>query len=235
MTDFITYKKPSSIGPGVWYSLHLMSFNLDDEDDIVALFNFIQLLRRKFECPSCRDHFNDFALKSDPKIAMENDIKDLNRGLTPEHLAKWLIEAHNGASRHKFAALSERTGQTFKPTSVSYADVKNFFTRDENESEEITPCENCSDTEEEKEFTNFPVTQHPTVTYRTNSGASIRLSPRANTKAVNSNVKAKTASNTKIASTKTSNVKNTRTSNQRSSSITTNSNYIMRFVPIGSK
>ena len=168
--DFSAYQRPSTIGSGTWYSAHLMSFNLETEEDIIALYNFIQLLRRKFECITCRDHFNDFAKINDPEIAMKKDVKDLKKKRTPENLAKWLVDAHNGATKHKFDTLGKKTGQTFKPTPMSYEKVKSFFVREELE---FTPCENCSDTEEDNFITSTP------KQFNTSMGGSIRVSPRA--------------------------------------------------------
>jgi hypothetical protein len=141
MSDFSAYKRPSSIGAGVWYTMHLMSFNLETEDDIISLYNLILLLLRKFQCTTCRGHFNDFAKINNPQIAMKNDIKDFKKKIKPENLAKWLVKAHNGATKHKFNTLSEKTGHTFNPMEMSYEDVKNFFTRPQKEEDKSSKSE----------------------------------------------------------------------------------------------
>jgi len=169
-TDFSTYTKPSAIGAGVWYLMHLKGENLESEQDIHSLYNDIQLLRKKFECKSCRGHFNDFAIDNDPENELKKDLKDFKKGIKPENLAKWLVSAHNGATKHKFDTMGKKIGQRFDPTVVLYKNVKNFFHKDD----EVEEDEFCVDCDKDQEETSFS-----TVTpYLTQKGGSVRLSPR---------------------------------------------------------
>ncbi len=212
--DFSAYTRPSTVGAGTWYFLHLKGEHLESVDDIKSLYRDIQLLLKYFYCDKCRKHFNQFAEENDFEKAMKDDIKDFNKGVKPEHLAKLLVKAHNGATKHKFIDIGKKSGRTFTPVNVDYSSVKTFFhSKDEAEFE---PCtENCDSEDEDEEkpvtksYSNYSIVNSSSSSssskpkheissfeksssevYKTQGGGSIRVSPRASSpkiKSVNTN------------------------------------------------
>ena len=182
--DFSVYTKPSAIGPGVWYFQHLKSFSIEIEDDIRSLYSDIQLIRKRFSCTTCRNHFNEQCEEHDPKIEMESDIKDLKKGIQPEHLAKWLVNAHNNATKKKYERYSKSTGKVFKAEIVPYEQVKEFFTPVMKKGDSIVPCEGDCDSDDEEVV--FKI--EPVIIDKSSSSkkGSLRLSPRPSSSSHNS-------------------------------------------------
>ena len=125
--DFSIYMQATKIGSGVWFMLHLKSFNLITRDDVISLKKDIDLLRVKFSCNTCKNHLNEFFKQDPPEIAADDDIKDIEDHIRPENLARLLVEAHNNASQNKFEWMSQREELKFSPDPVRYEDVKEFF------------------------------------------------------------------------------------------------------------
>lgn len=127
--DFSIYMQATKIGSGVWFMLHLKSFNLIDKYDVISLKKDIDLLRIKFSCNTCKDHLNDFCKHNPPEIAADDDIKDIEDQVPPENLSRLLVDAHNNANQNKFEWMSQREELKFIPDQVRYEDVKEFFTK----------------------------------------------------------------------------------------------------------
>lgn len=134
--DFTLYKSAARIGSGVWFMNHLKSFHIESQADIESLHRDITLLQVYFSCNTCKDHFNEFCLKYPPIKAMDNDLNDFKNNVRPEHLARWLVSAHNNASSQRFAS----SGNGFKPEDIKYEDVREFF-----DTLGQTPCEKDCD------------------------------------------------------------------------------------------
>ena len=54
---------PNSIGPGIWFDLHLEAFEATTEEKKVAFATTVERLRTKFPCVTCRIHLQDFCEK----------------------------------------------------------------------------------------------------------------------------------------------------------------------------
>ena len=132
--DFTAYNNAAIIGPGVWLSLHLKASELRSSCDINSLFNDIDRIRRRFPCENCREHFNEFCQANDPEGPRRRDLTDLDRGVVPENLAKWLTDAHNSATRYKFS--SGKVKGRFRPDLIPYAAVRDHFNP-----KNIAPCQ----------------------------------------------------------------------------------------------
>lgn len=72
------------IGPGVWYTLHLMTAKAKSSDEIRACHVLIKMLAEGFFCETCRKHFRD-------------NVKDLPPPTTNKvnELFAWSVEMHN--------------------------------------------------------------------------------------------------------------------------------------------
>jgi hypothetical protein len=126
--DFSIYMQATKIGSGVWFMNHLKSFKgLTSEERIKSLKEDIDLLRVYFSCGNCREHLNNFCKLHPPELAMEDDITDFRDNIRPENLAKWLVDAHNEASKEKFKWMSQREEIKFSPDIINYEDVRYFF------------------------------------------------------------------------------------------------------------
>lgn len=121
--DFSSYSKPSIIGPGTWYMLHLKASDIDSIEDIISLHGDIDRIRRRFSCENCRDHFNEFSQKYSPTVAMEKDVSDFRRNIKPEHLAKWIVMAHNGATKQNYT----KRRVSYRPDDYTYESVRDYF------------------------------------------------------------------------------------------------------------
>lgn len=126
-TDFAPYTKATEIGRGTWFMNHLKSFNIIDAHDVESCLRDLALLKNKFPCHNCRKHFAEFHDAHPPRVAAEADLKALNRGERPEHLARWLVNAHNAANLHKFESYSQFHDTKFRPDDVKYEQVRDFF------------------------------------------------------------------------------------------------------------
>jgi hypothetical protein len=135
--DFTPYTKSAIIGPGVWFSYHLKSFNIITIEDVDSYLRDIDLLRRKFSCLNCRNHFNEFCNIYPPEREADKDKKDIEGKIRrPEHLARWTVDSHTAANEKKFEWMAETLGtETYSPDEVKYEDVRSFF-----DSLGDTPC-----------------------------------------------------------------------------------------------
>jgi hypothetical protein len=80
--------KPNEWGPYVWYVIHIIFYNIPDDDYFITNRNvyltFIKSLNSIIPCPICRSHFHNL-LKKD----------DLKRCNTKEDIINWSIDKHN--------------------------------------------------------------------------------------------------------------------------------------------
>lgn len=145
--DFTPYTQASKIGCGIWFMQHLKSFNIIDNTDVENVSRDIELIQINFPCLNCRKHFNEFCTKNPPRIAKDADLKALEEKRTPENLARWLVDAHNAATRHKYERYAQFHDTKFRPNDVRFEDVRTLFKSFSQE-----PCtEDCDKPEAFKE------------------------------------------------------------------------------------
>lgn len=125
--DFTPYTGAAGIGRGVWFMNHLKAFNIIDNIDVESVFRDINLTKDKFPCDNCRQHFQNFCKDYPPREAADLDLKDLSVNKRPENLARWLVDAHNAASQHKFERYPQFYDTKFRPNDVKYEHVREFF------------------------------------------------------------------------------------------------------------
>ena len=115
------------IGPGVWFSLHMMAYHAQSSPVMRdALIEYVQVLREKFPCEECRQHFNQLTDRLSP-TAFENEEYG--------HF-KWSYIAHK--------TVNERLGKE----TPSFEAAFRFFTDPKND------CKNCSLTKKKRGFAN---------------------------------------------------------------------------------
>jgi hypothetical protein len=143
-SDCSSYNSSITIGPGVWYGLHLEASEIKTKEDAISCFKSIDRIKRRFSCEVCRKHFEEECKKNSPKIAMVNDIKRLESDKQAKHLFIWLVNAHNQANINKFNTnkILGRPNKTQEPVFVSVQTVRKYF-----DPFNITPCigTNCDD------------------------------------------------------------------------------------------
>jgi hypothetical protein len=125
--DFSRYKEASAIGTGIWFMEHLKTAKANTVEDINNIFSDILLLRAFFSCDVCKAHLNSFCVDHDPTQCRDDDIRDIQDGIRPENLGRWLVDAHNNATKNKYEKLSQINGVTFRPDDVKYEDVRDFM------------------------------------------------------------------------------------------------------------
>ena len=64
---------PQIIGPGNWYSLHLMAAHAKTKTEKKAVLFLIKLFANNFYCGKCQKHFNEFLEKHPPKKYYKDD------------------------------------------------------------------------------------------------------------------------------------------------------------------
>ncbi len=85
---------PRVIGPGTWYSIHIMAMSCEDTDSCLFFIRFVKAIITSFPCDKCRQHAKAFIEKHPPEryLSLTND-KDEHIGMF-----KWSWEFHNVAN-----------------------------------------------------------------------------------------------------------------------------------------
>lgn len=80
--------KPTEWGPIVWYLIHSVAYNINDDDYFndykTSYFNFYESLKDIIPCPICRGHFSGIMKK-----------KDIYKCKNKRDLITWTINKHN--------------------------------------------------------------------------------------------------------------------------------------------
>ena len=76
------------LGPGCWYTLHLMAANAKTTMQKDAFIVLINLYKDNFFCEKCRQHFIEFNERDSPENHMNNN----------EGLFLWSWRCHNNAN-----------------------------------------------------------------------------------------------------------------------------------------
>ena len=85
---------PKIIGPGTWFTIHIMAMSCGDEDSCLFFIQFIKVVIESFPCEDCRKHAAKFIESNPPEryIHMTNDIDEYIG------MFKWSWEFHNSAN-----------------------------------------------------------------------------------------------------------------------------------------
>jgi len=86
-TNTLNLKKPEYIGPGVWWSLHTLAADATTPEKRAFLMNYIEIIKTKFTCDKCRNHFILFC-----------NTNDISMIKTNEGLFKWTYDCHENAN-----------------------------------------------------------------------------------------------------------------------------------------
>ena len=86
---------PAFSGPGLWFALHLMSWEIRTSDDINYTIKFIYDLSRSHPCGNCRAHMTEYLNNND--IYKYKSMKDKNGKLIG--MFKYMWEFHNAVNK----------------------------------------------------------------------------------------------------------------------------------------
>lgn len=56
---------PAYIGPGTWYSIHILAKNSTTTKSIVEFIKFMNIIANNFPCQKCRNHIKEYLDKHD--------------------------------------------------------------------------------------------------------------------------------------------------------------------------
>ena len=82
---------PAFSGPGLWFALHLMSWEVRTTDEINYIIKFVYDLSRSHPCGNCRAHMTEYLNNND--IHKYKSMKDKNGKLIG--MFKYMWEFHN--------------------------------------------------------------------------------------------------------------------------------------------
>jgi len=79
----------NKIGPGSWYSLHLIASKAQTISMKQTFLSVLSIFKESFFCPFCKQHLNEYILKDPPSsyLSVENG------------LFKWTVNAHNNVNK----------------------------------------------------------------------------------------------------------------------------------------
>lgn len=78
---------PKYIGPGCWYTLHLLASKAVNKQDKLHLIKLINIYKEFFSCKVCKKHFADFCLRYPPEEWVMKNAQE------------WCVMAHNNANK----------------------------------------------------------------------------------------------------------------------------------------
>lgn len=142
------YKDPRVIGPGVWYSLHLLAeeaVKTGNLRDFNLAYLYTVKIKDNFACITCRNNIQAY----DKENPLENfkPLFDADGKMTKKQdsqgLALWIYDLHRNANTHA----EQHLGPGKKKHNEDYGDVMRFFRNDgvceeancEGENEDIPP------------------------------------------------------------------------------------------------
>jgi hypothetical protein len=151
----LRYKEPRTVGPGIWYSIHMLVENAvksRDPNDFNLAYKYIITIKENFPCLKCKRHIDEFWDNNSPESykARYHEGKMVEEPKY-EFLSVWAYDLHVSANKH-----------TKSKGNVPYDDVIDFF-----RSNEACTDDDCNgDEEEEEESTDFrppPMSGAPTL------------------------------------------------------------------------
>jgi hypothetical protein len=103
-TRLARYKNPKIVGPGVWYSMHLLAETAAESgnvNDFNLAYLFIKSISDNFPCMICRNHMNEYA-KVNPLEKFKSVVNPDGTKTSSDAngLAVWVYELHNNATRN---------------------------------------------------------------------------------------------------------------------------------------
>ena len=97
---------PKYVGPGIWFSIHVMAYNAKTPKEKEFVIKQIRLIQQNFPCQECKSHFWDY-LNNHPPEATASPKSD------PESLFLWTVNFHNAVNfRRGYGQLSFEEAKT---------------------------------------------------------------------------------------------------------------------------
>src|SRR5258708_38890560 len=83
------------LGPGIWYTIHILAFNAKTDKEKEAFIITINTLCNNFICESCKPHFKKFIESNDLKKYWHKKV-DNNDNIG---FFMWTVELHNSVNK----------------------------------------------------------------------------------------------------------------------------------------
>ena len=81
---------PKYVGPGIWFSIHMLAANASIPKEKEAVVKQIRIIQANFPCQECKGHFGKYLISHPP----EETINDSN----PDSLFLWTVNFHNSVN-----------------------------------------------------------------------------------------------------------------------------------------
>jgi hypothetical protein len=87
-----SFADPSKVGKGVWYLLYCMISEIKDSKDRDHINYAVEVIRKRFHCLKCRNHFNTYCNQHPLNQVLYSD--------DPKDIFNWLYNANMNANSH---------------------------------------------------------------------------------------------------------------------------------------
>lgn len=95
---------PKYVGPGIWFSMHVMAYNAKTQKEKEFVIKQIRLIQQNFPCQECKSHFWDYLNNHPPEATIKGDS---------EALFLWTVNFHNSVNyRNGYGQLSFEEAKT---------------------------------------------------------------------------------------------------------------------------
>lgn len=92
------FTNPEYIGPGVWYTIHMLSFKAQTLKRQFEVAEIIKQLCNSFPCEICKEHCKDYIINNPIENYLTFLVKVDNKFL-PLGLFLWTWEFHNSVNK----------------------------------------------------------------------------------------------------------------------------------------
>lgn len=59
---------PKYVGPGIWFSIHNLSYNAHDDEGRKMAIKYIYDIQQNFPCQECKQHFGEYLRNNPPPV-----------------------------------------------------------------------------------------------------------------------------------------------------------------------
>ena len=80
---------PKYVGPGIWFSIHIMAYNAKTQKEKEFVIKQIRIIQENFPCQECKSHFWDYLNNHPPEDTIKKDS---------EALFLWTVNFHNAVN-----------------------------------------------------------------------------------------------------------------------------------------
>lgn len=91
------YTDPSCFGPGLWFSLHLLALEANDQFNKKHFIRYAYLLSKSIKCENCRVHYSEFLEKNPPDHYWAKSY-DVTKDIKCSGLFYWTWDLHNSVN-----------------------------------------------------------------------------------------------------------------------------------------